>query len=208
MVIFVRENNKIRVAYDEIYLYPEFNKLLTRYGKNDDTLDKILSYIYFTCDYKALPQEKGYNKKEAHNYAVKQAKLDISFEVNDDIKAAQSFYRNEQNDSIRDYMQNMVTGLRIGNKIAKVLTNKKSETFDEMSIEQLAAASGAVSELINISTKINTAIPLLLENIKKLKENEKEEAKSNKVLRGTTTEVPDSYLQQGELEDVDDLADD
>jgi len=203
MELFIRKNNDIHVAFDELWIYPEFKPILNKYGKNDNTLEKILKYIYFTSSSKALPQQKGYSSKEAHEYAIKKAGLDDKFIVLDEIKVAQKFYREFNTNPLIEYIENITKSLRLGNKICKyIIDNQVIE--EKMSLETLTAVTGSIKEVLSLSNSINTSIPKLLDNIKELKKLEDidNEATGDKI-RGTNQTVPDSFDAKGEIEDDD-----
>lgn len=200
MKLFIRKDNKISIARDEIFLYPEFKPILEKYGKDDSILKKILTYIYFTCDSNALPQQHGYTVKETHAYALKAADLSPKFEVGEDIKLAQKFYRKEHTNHLIEYTENLVKSLRVSNKICKIILDNQDISSDA-SIEEITKVSEAINKILSISNTVNSSIPKYIENIKELKllEEEANTIEDGRKLRGGN-EIPDSYTMEDELD--------
>lgn len=199
--LFIRDGNKIKIAQDEIFLYPELKPILTKYGKDSVILDKVCSYLYFSCHPKAVPQVKGYSLKEAHKYATVKAGLSEKFEITNEIKIAQKFCKTEWNNNMIEYIQNVIKSLRVSNKICRLILDSQDIETDT-SVEQIQKVATAIKEILSLTNSINTAIPKLVENIRELKLLEEEEAKinSDRKLRGGD-EVPDSYDMTDEEDD-------
>ena len=201
MELIIRVNNEIKVSSDTLYLYPEFQEILRIYGKHEDGLLKIIKYIYFTSSTKATPYKNGYNEKETHQYAIKYAELNDKFVVTPEIKAAQKLYRKETTNPVEEYLNNFIQSLRVGNKVCKRILDKQ-DVIDDISDESLASITNAIEKIISLSDKINKYIPDFISNLKALKAIEEEEAldKSEKKRGGDI--IPDSYLQDPEIEEV------
>jgi hypothetical protein len=198
MEILIRKGNQIKVATDNLYCYPPFEALLNSYGKNEDALDKVIKYIYFTCSPEALPQVKGYTTKETHKYACLQSGLKEDFKPDATIKDAQRFYLANCTNEITEYMYTVASTLRTSDKICRALKNRFNEyDFENLNNEQIASISSGIKEVLSLSSKINEQVPTILKNIELLKLQKDKEVKGIELQRGGS-EIPDSYEQTNE----------
>ena len=203
MELLIRDKNRLVVAYDSMYAYPEFEALLNKYGKDDDVLDKIIKYIFFTCDPKATPQQDGYNPKEGHRFAIKNSGLTDKFVVTEEIKKAQWRYREKRTNAMHEYIETVISSLRVGSKTCKIIIENQ-KVDEDVNKEMLASIIDSVNSVLTLSSKINAAIPMLIKNLEEIKalEATEEANKADDQQRGGG-DIPDSYEGDPEIEGYD-----
>jgi len=189
----------LKVDWEYILLYPEFEKL---YKRDDDPekkyADKLLRYIYERCDVKSYCVKNGLKEREAHKHALQLAGLPFSFDLDKDIVQAMKRYKQIHYNEVADLLSSLRNTLKLSKKI-----NDKIQKAIEVRLSNPDMKEEDIPHMIMLEEKLFKVIENLPDKIKSLKELEsvvhKELTKPKGLGRGQKV-IPDSYDGDPEIE--------
>ena len=139
---------------DEVLLIDEFRKIVRRdrggegdkNGRKKEFAYKEFSYIYFTCDPAGHPIQKGLSKKEAHDWAVRVAKLPDDYKPDSFVLQAMETYKELRPSPSSLVLRTIKRGLNVSNNAIEKLIDRvqlnlnkldrPAEGVDEKDIEK------------------------------------------------------------------------
>ena len=194
MGFFKIENDLLVIDKDEVRGKPEFRILLERDRGSKGDVDgrkkfqayKEFMYIYLIADLESWINKAGYNDKEAHKAALKDADLDSTFKLDSDIKIAITTYRTLQLEMLPalSTLSSILKGLKVADKISQSIIENIETVMDNHKERKIKAAEqneplnpgddlvitqnlvAQLGQLMDISTKI----PKTIETLEKIED--------------------------------------
>lgn len=168
-------NDTINLNVEEILKYPKLSIIYKRdKSTNKEIAHKEFLYINFLADKQGVCAKKGYSKKEAHLFAVRNSKLIDGYTPDREVKEAIEFIEDELNVNIvEDLINSTLKGLNISRKIVDTLIEEIGGKVNEskfVTTEMLATYDKAIKEFMKIAADIPNKISSLtdlLENYNK-----------------------------------------
>lgn len=183
MNIFTIRNGKLELDSDEILLIKEFARIYEN-DKTEKKLDafKKFKYIYQICDYKSLPNQEGFNDKEAHSFAVEVADLDINYKPEADVKAAIKIYKRIRYNVLRESVLELKRSFKT---IIQVIASARKRLEDNLDSEDannetVTASIDIIAKLLSLSNSLNSQIKTLSETLRQI-HKEEEKAKESEI---------------------------
>lgn len=149
MGLFRVENDLLVIDKDETRAIPEFKVILERdKGAKGDTdgrkkfrAFKEFLYIYYVADFESFLSRGGYNEKEKHKLAIKEAGLEEDFKVDNDIKNAIEKYSSTQLLIMPalSTLSTIIKGLKTADKISQNIVESIESVMDSFKEKKKAA---------------------------------------------------------------------
>lgn len=192
MKFFKFVNGELTLAKDEIALYPNFKKILSRdrggkvTGDPDGRLKlyafKEFRYIYFRCDFEAYPSQHGLTEKETHEYACINSGLGKDYVPDSDMINAIKQYEREHLSPAKKAIKTLIRVFVLNDKLVE-----KIETNLTSTLELPTLTAPQISELLTYQKQLLDVAVTVPVNVKKLREAMnllEEEEKTQAILRG------------------------
>lgn len=194
------------LTFDKEYLrgIPEFKAILERKivtkGDSDGRKKlenwKLLYYVHIVADLFTYPNQGGYNEKETHKAAVKEAQLPEDFKPDSEIKEAIAKYKEIQLATLPTLstISNTLKGLKLSDTIVKNIINniekqievynKKMESGEEANLAEGILLVNSMLDQLGSANKVAISIPKTVDVLETLYERLKKESGGATVGRG------------------------
>ena len=192
------EGNKLTIE-PELLAYQVFKKVYDLdKNTNKELALKYFIYIYHNADQKVVPVLKGYSVKDAHDFACREAKLDLTFKPSPEIIEAILYYKDNFISPLKELSIKLLNTLQKNIKILSKVDNLVEQKLnsDNITPEQIEA-------LLQLQKSVTSIISQLPIQIKALREIDIQlsETKNDKVLRRGGEELKESMMRNSEIED-------
>ena len=189
--IFTIKDADIVIHREVILTFPNFKNILTRdKDRHKKKAFKEFCYIYHRADSHSLPNRAGYNKDEAHAYAVEKSGLDEKYRPDMLVMKAIEDYKEEQTSVARDTIIELLKTFRF----YKDVISKVRATLEAMlQVDKLSHdAAVDVLNLIKLAIAEGKEVPIIARELRKaITELEIDEGQHDvDLIRGTDTAVP------------------
>jgi hypothetical protein len=185
MKFFKFDGDVAQLDREEIALYPNIKKILVRDqggkvigdtdGRHKKFAYKEFTYIYFMCDFAAYPAQHGLNDKEAHEYAIKHAKLPSDYKPDDVVRAVMVQYEKEHLSPAKKAIKTLIRLFTLNDRIVEKIENNLTATLElpTLNRDQIKEILEYQQKLIDIATTIPQQAKKLREAMSLLEEEEK-----------------------------------
>jgi hypothetical protein len=205
MQIFKVVDGELIINRPEILLYKNLGTILHRdKDRFKKQAFKELAYIYFTRDPESVVFKHGYNEQETHQYAVDNAKLDDSWEVDSIIKGAQKEYDIANSSVIKDVIREALIAFANYTKIIKLVRKhidkilKTAEEIEgDLTVEEINKLISYSNQLIEIGNAI-PAVKDKLYNSLRIVEKSMDIDDNTDFVRGSEEVVPESFMPEND----------
>lgn len=154
---------------DACVLYKPIDILLRRDSTNGKRqFWRELGYAFIIGDYRSIPNQKGYNKKEAHAFAIKYLSLNDTFKVDSEVRDLIKFIAEEQVSNELEIYQALSRGLRSVKKILDKVNDEIDVILEKN--ECIANDKTLMFALLDKIIKLSNEIPSAIENIQAAEE--------------------------------------
>lgn len=200
-------DGELSLNKDEIALYSNIKRIIARdrggkvSGDPDGRLKKYafkeFAYVYFRCDFEAYPAQHGMTEKEAHIYAVDNAKLPINYQPDELILSFIKQYEREHLSPAKKSIKTLIRVFVISDKVVEKIEMNITATLElpTLTRDQISELLGYQKQLIEIATTTPRTVKSLREAMNLLEEEEK----SIQILRGGEIRLdsmePDNTLE-------------
>jgi hypothetical protein len=201
-------DNIVELNREEIALYPNVRKILTRDkggkvigdpdGRKKLFAFKELSYVYFMCDFYAYPTQSGLSNFDAHKWTIKTVGLSLDYKPDEDLLVLMAQYTKEHLSPAKRSIKNLLRLFGMTDSILEKIEPRIKQLLDlpTLSIEQVDELIKLQSDLIKFSTSIPANAKLLREAMTILEEEEK----SVRIARGSRlvdeSQDPDNLIER------------
>lgn len=189
--IFTIKEGDIVIHREVILTFPNFKKILTRdKDRFKKKAFKEFCYIYHRADSHSQPNRAGYNKEEAHEYAVDKSGLDKSYRPDILVSKAIGDYRGEQGSVARDTIIELLKTFRF---YKDVIVKVRATLESMLKVDKLSHdAAVDILNLIKLAIAEGKEIPIIAKELRKaITELEIDEGQHDvELVRGTEEAVP------------------
>lgn len=164
---FKIENDSLVLDVEEILQYPTLAEIYRR----DDSKDKAFAlkefrFILFLADRKGYVTKAGLTKKEAIEYARRNAGLNDLYEPDALIFKAIEIIKKDMNiTAVEDLISSTVKALNLSGKLVRGLTDgiENLMSKDNLELKDLAACEDTLKQIIKIANEIPERVDKLAE---------------------------------------------
>lgn len=164
---FKIENDSLVLDVEEILQYPTLAEIYRR----DDSKDKSFAlkefrFILFLADRKGYVTKAGLTKKEAIEYARRNAGLNDLYEPDALIFKAIEIIKKDMNiTAVEDLISSTVKALNLSGKLVRGLTDgiESLMSKDNLELKDLAACEDTLKQIIKIANEIPERVDKLAE---------------------------------------------
>lgn len=164
---FKIENDSLVLDVEEILQYPTLAEIYRR----DDSKDKAFAlkefrFILFLADRKGYVTKAGLTKKEAIEYARRNAGLNDLYEPDALIFKAIEIIKKDMNiTAVEDLISSTVKALNLSGKLVRGLTDgiESLMSKDNLELKDLAACEDTLKQIIKIANEIPERVDKLAE---------------------------------------------
>lgn len=164
---FKIENDSLVLDVEEILQYPTLAEIYRRDDSKDKTFAlKEFRFILFLADRKGYVTKAGLTKKEAIEYARKNAGLNDLYEPDDVIFKAIELVKKDMNiTAVEDLISSTVKALNLSGKLVRGLTDgiESLMSKDNLELKDLAACEDTLKQIIKIANEIPERVDKLTE---------------------------------------------
>lgn len=192
MKFFKFENGEITLDKDEIALYPNVKKILSRDrggrvpGDPDGRLKlyayREFAYVYFRCDFEAYPAQHGLSDAEAHEYAIKQSRLEKTYQPDEVVKAFIKQYEDEHLSPAKKAIKSLIRLFTLNDKVVIKIEQNITSTLALPTLTR-----DLITELLTYQKQlleIATTVPLQVKKLREAMSLLEEEDKIVQIARG------------------------
>lgn len=185
MKFFKMTDGVLTLNKDEIALHPNIKKILSRDrggkipGDPDGRLKyyayREFAYVYFKCDFEAFPAQNGLSDIEAHKYAVREARLEDTYQPDDQVKALMIQYEKEHLSPTKRAIKTLIRVFALNEKVVEKIEQNLTATMDlpTLTRDQINEVLTYQKQLIDIATNVPAQVKKLREAMSLLEEEEK-----------------------------------
>lgn len=189
-------NGKLSINYTEFLFYDEFKVLADSFS--EDVFYKILKFIFFRYDPRALPAKKSMNDDDAYKYAVENSGLPLNFNFKI-LQPACNRYLDELNVPDINILVNTRRSLKLANDtISKYLT--LVESIDDSTTEDNKKLISQSFELLGDVKKAYDNIDAITKRLVSIEKIILSDSKETGTIRGGGSIKPsmngDDYLDE------------
>lgn len=216
-MFFNVEGGILVLAKEELRNVPVFKTILERDKGSDGDHDgrkkfkafKEFFYVWWLCDVRSPGVRAGYNDKELHLQAIKEARLDDTYKPDKNIKEVMIYYREEQAKMLVSSaaVTSLIKGIRMSDTLCRRMTSNmekiilqedeeaelreqriaNQEVVEPIDIVKIAARTQALLAQFEQLVKIAEKTPKILSTLEALEKKLKIEETGTNTIRGGGT---------------------
>ncbi len=197
MGLFILRGNVVELDHDEIALIPEFKAILDRDKSTGTSIAfKEFTYIYAIADPKSKANTKGYDDKDAKEYAITLSKLPLDYKPDGIVLSAIEKYKDDSdtvaNELRREILLTMNTSCKIVSRLRKIIEKKLDKT--DITDQEVITLTDALSKVVSINDSLPKQIRALKESEKLILEEQDTDVKGRGGIEISDSMIPEKSM--------------